>query len=339
MIFLNAFMKNQIYKLISYLFYSRTCVFQLLYLFLVTTFHAIPIHLGLVAVRIEDPHSYHLTIPLILCLINFIFFILSCYSDPGVINSQNISQLGRHHKHDGVIFMPGYKCVTCNLSKIPRSKHCRVLNKCIFKFDHYCVWVANCIGGNNHRYFLLFLTTLLIMVTNGIHALHKVLRSLSALTKIWLHVQLKTSFQSSKDLWRDVLARYFVYFKVLIFQYTLLVSMLAGCLVLALVISGFLCFSCYQVLKNQTTNERMKVWKFKNDFKNLLSQEEKALHSKVIDEVTKGTFYSRGVVANIVEDLFPNTEWDGGSRGYSCEVLSSPLWNLLQSRKEGHKLD
>ena len=51
---------------------------------------------------------------------------------------------------------PG-RCRTCKDVKVTRSHHCSVCGICVFKMDHHCVWINNCVGLQNHRYFLLFL--------------------------------------------------------------------------------------------------------------------------------------------------------------------------------------
>merc|ERR1712157_335571 len=48
-------------------------------------------------------------------------------------------------------------CRATKAIKPDRSHYCSMTKRLILKMDHYCPWVANCIGYGNYKFFVLFL--------------------------------------------------------------------------------------------------------------------------------------------------------------------------------------
>lgn len=47
------------------------------------------------------------------------------------------------------------ECKWCMHYKPDRTHHCRVCRTCVLKMDHHCPWIDNCVGWGNHKYFML----------------------------------------------------------------------------------------------------------------------------------------------------------------------------------------
>lgn len=59
-------------------------------------------------------------------------------------------------------------CTTCHVWRPSRTSHCGICNICVLNHDHHCIFLNNCIGQRNYKYFLWFL---LITVVNCFYLL------------------------------------------------------------------------------------------------------------------------------------------------------------------------
>ncbi|KAJ4905533.1 putative protein S-acyltransferase 12 [Raphanus sativus] len=86
------------------------------------------------------------------------------FTDPGSVpehfrrelgDGESSLEAGTSTDH-GAFGSLGY-CPKCRNVKPPRCHHCSVCQRCVLKMDHHCVWIVNCVGARNYKFFLLFL--------------------------------------------------------------------------------------------------------------------------------------------------------------------------------------
>lgn len=245
--------------------------------------------------REMDTTLISLSVPYILLTLKTLFFYLCIKRDPGTVTKKKVAGQLHIYPYDRQLFHPGVACPTCQLAKPARSKHCRLCNRCVQRFDHHCVWVNNCIGSQNTRYFLLYLLTLSAMaadiaVLTGDMLLHAVLRS--GLLRA-SYIDDNGQQQPAGPLF--VAQHLFLTFPRIVFMLGFLVF-------LFFLLAGYALFHTYLALVNQTSNEWYKSRGF-------VCQH---CHPAVADSLSSSApdhsrrhFYSKGLLKNVGEIFFP----------------------------------
>ncbi|XP_006941968.1 palmitoyltransferase ZDHHC4 isoform X2 [Felis catus] len=226
-------------KVLHYLFHTRNHTFIMLHLLLQGMVYA-EYTWEVFGYCQELGFSLHyLLLPYLLLVINLVFFTLSCVSNPGTITEANEFSLLQVYEFDEVMFPKNMKCFTCKVRKPARSKHCRVCNRCVHRFDHHCVWVNNCIGAWNARYFLIYLLTL----------------TASAATMAVVSTVFLVQLVVVSDLYLETYVDDLGHLQYLFLTLPRIVFMLGFVVMLSFLLGGYLCFTLYLAATNQTTNE------------------------------------------------------------------------------------
>ncbi|TNV75033.1 hypothetical protein FGO68_gene7573 [Halteria grandinella] len=262
---------EKLHNLYQYIFYTNNPIGQILYILIFWSAFGVYYKYGIFKHFGNTPYVNHIHTAcgaFIFIFCNYIFY-RTCTVSPGVITSENCEDVKKRYEeyYDEVLYKSNQTCQTCKIIKPARSKHCRVCDKCISRFDHHCIWVRQCIGQNNYKYFVIFLFSHIFLCCYG------VLVGILCLYGIAVKLQLfKLTYKNSVtgEIHKATAFRVFSY---IIDKEPVFVFVIFVCLIFSITLIAFFLYHLNMIKNDKTTNERIR----KNDFQRAYLTEMQAL--------------------------------------------------------------
>ena len=253
---------NDIYDVYDYIINKRNPILIIAYIILINISFLLWLMLGqiqLPTILISYQPTYYGIIGIIICHISFY---IACTEGPGIINNHNINCFN-YHKYDNLMYVNNNICKTCNIIKPSRSKHCNLCGYCVPIFDHHCVWLNQCIGELNYKYFLLFLIIHVIFFTYGSYVIGGVIISEIYERNLFNSIFIESSTRIEMKATYSIIGRYLISKNIILF------SVFLFCIIMDIAIFSFLCYHIWLISRGCTTNESYKWSNIKRVHKRL----------------------------------------------------------------------
>lgn len=233
--------------------------------------------------------EYHIYIGSALWVLAIMLFFMSCIERPGTVTKSNLRDVIQKFPYDNFLYRSS-ECRTCKFERPARSKHCSVCDCCVLKQDHHCIWINQCVGYYNYKYFLGFLLSHALLCLYGFQIGILCLISISFEEQLWGAI---FTTRSGTKIQGD----FYVVCQYLIQKYTAFFFVIVLCLIMGVVLLAFFGYHMYLVIKNTTSNERMK----RLDLESEMSKME-CLGDKVkFEEELNKNIYNKGWQENLWE--------------------------------------
>ena len=242
----------------DYVFYKPNPLMQLFYLSLIIGGFTIFLIYGFELIPNPRLGAQHRVLAFFSLGVTLLTFFVASFASPGYVTKENYEQLEIIYPYDNFIFVKR-ECTTCHTPRVARSKHCRMQNRCVEKYDHFCPWINNTVGCFNFRYFLLFVFTTAAFLAYATYVFWQLIVFIIERDGLW---NVKFLHPTTKQV---VNADLFIIIQYLMTSQGPLVFMFVLCLVMALTVTLFFLFQLWLILDGTTSNESTK-WGLVKDF-------------------------------------------------------------------------
>lgn len=253
----------------------RNPFLQLLYLFFVFGGWALFYFTGFDYIPGPFIAAHHKLFLSIACCYTGFHFMWACSLDPGVITASNQHEYAARYKYDDILYSKKM-CDTCKIVKPARSKHCRICNKCVARFDHHCAWMNTDVGQNNLKHFLLFLLNTSALTGYAAWMCWQIVRGVVAVNKLTEMTYKDAQGVSQPLSWPHIIS-------FVMYHLTPTVGLGIFCAIVCVMLFGFWAYHMYLIYNNCTTNESFK-WK---DIRWSIEQARKQ-RAKMIEDEKRG---------------------------------------------------